>query len=90
MDVKGNLIAGEWGSGADTIRNIYPSDIRDLVGESASASIDQALDAVSVAQHAFRGWSRLTTQSRSPKFLISRLLLYSSRWRYSAILRDCR
>jgi alpha-ketoglutaric semialdehyde dehydrogenase len=59
-----NLIAGEWREGPRTIRNINPSDTRDLVGEYAQADAAQAREAVAAAQQAFPAWSQSTPQQR--------------------------
>ena len=59
-----NLINGEWVEGARLSRNINPSDTRDVVGEYAQGSAQQARDAVGAAQAAFAGWSRSTPQQR--------------------------
>jgi alpha-ketoglutaric semialdehyde dehydrogenase len=59
-----NLIAGEWREGPRTIRNINPSDTRDLVGEYAQADAAQAREAVAAAQQAFPAWSLSTPQQR--------------------------
>ncbi len=59
-----NLIGGEWREGPRTIRNINPSDTRDLVGEYAQADAAQAREAVAAAQQAFPAWSQSTPQQR--------------------------
>ena len=59
-----NLIGGEWREGPRTIRNINPSDTRDLVGEYAQADVAQAREAVAAAQQAFPAWSQSTPQQR--------------------------
>jgi alpha-ketoglutaric semialdehyde dehydrogenase len=59
-----NLIAGEWREGPRVIRNINPSDTRDLVGEYAQADAAQAREAVAAAQQAFPAWSLSTPQQR--------------------------
>ncbi|MGM9487869.1 aldehyde dehydrogenase family protein [Ideonella sp. YS5] len=59
-----NLIAGEWREGPRVIRNINPSDTRDLVGEYAQADAAQAREAVAAAQQAFPAWSQSTPQQR--------------------------
>ena len=47
-----NLIAGEWVVSTRTSRNINPSDTRDLVGEYAQASADDARHAIAAATRA--------------------------------------
>jgi alpha-ketoglutaric semialdehyde dehydrogenase len=59
-----NLIGGEWVEGARTSRNINPSDTRDVVGEYAQASAEQARQAVASAQQALGGWSLSAPQQR--------------------------
>jgi aldehyde dehydrogenase (NAD+) len=59
-----NLIGGEWREGPRTIRNINPSDTRDLVGEYAQADAAQAREAVAAAHQAFPAWSQSTPQQR--------------------------
>jgi aldehyde dehydrogenase (NAD+) len=60
----GNLIGGEWVEGPRAIRNINPSDTRDVVGEYAQADTLQARQAVAAARRAFAPWSQSTPQQR--------------------------
>lgn len=59
-----NLINGEWVLGANTVPNINPSDIHDVIGHAASASradMEAAIEAASAAQPA---WGKSTPQQR--------------------------
>jgi alpha-ketoglutaric semialdehyde dehydrogenase len=60
-----NLIDGEWVEGTDVNRDINPSNLKDLVGEYARASANQAKDAIAAASAAFPGWSRGNIQARA-------------------------
>ena len=59
-----NLIAGNWTEGVRTYQNTNPSDTRDVIGDYAVASREQALDAVAAAHAAFPAWSLSTPQQR--------------------------
>jgi alpha-ketoglutaric semialdehyde dehydrogenase len=52
-----NYIAGEWVEGPETLRNLNPSDVADLVGEYAQADVAQTEQAIEAARRAFRSWS---------------------------------
>ncbi|WOR15502.1 aldehyde dehydrogenase family protein [Hyphomonas sp. FCG-A18] len=65
MDTYSNFIAGDWVSSSDTILNINPSDTNDVVGEYATASLDQLEDAISAASHASRTWGVSGVQLRA-------------------------
>lgn len=56
-DIHKNLIAGAWVEG-DVAPNINPSDVSDVVGHYARASVDQARAAIAAARAAFPDWSR--------------------------------
>jgi aldehyde dehydrogenase (NAD+) len=58
------LIGGEWVQGAASRPNINPSDTRDLIGEYAQGSAEQAAQAVAAAKAAFRTWSTASPQLR--------------------------
>jgi acyl-CoA reductase-like NAD-dependent aldehyde dehydrogenase len=60
----GNLIHGEWRVGSESTANINPSDTRDVVGEYARASAQDAEEAILAARAAFPAWSRSTPQLR--------------------------
>ncbi len=57
MTIHQNLINGEW-IGADTSKNINPSDTNEVVGLYAQASADDAKQAIAAAKAAFPVWSR--------------------------------
>ena len=59
-----NLIGGEWVEGARTSRNINPSDTRDVVGEYAQASAEDARQAIAAAAKAQPAWGLSTPQQR--------------------------
>lgn len=59
-----NLINGQWAEGASTIRNLNPSDTRDVIGEYALADAAQARAAVTAAHAAFGAWSLSNPQQR--------------------------
>ena len=64
MTMKHNLIGGQWTEGVRTYQNTNPSDIRDMIGDYAVASREQALEAVAAAHAAFPAWSLSTPQQR--------------------------
>ena len=64
MAAFANMIAGEWVAGEGVITNVNPSDLNDVVGDYATASIAQAADAAAAAHAAFPAWSRTTAQVR--------------------------
>ncbi|CDI12138.1 aldehyde dehydrogenase family protein [Agrobacterium pusense] len=57
MTIHQNLIAGEW-IGSEATRNINPSDTNETVGLYASASSQDAANAIAAAKAAFPAWSR--------------------------------
>ncbi|MDO8770435.1 MAG: aldehyde dehydrogenase family protein [Burkholderiaceae bacterium] len=59
-----NLINGDWVEAQGLIRNINPSDTRDVVGEYAQGDAAQTRDAIGAAQAAFPAWSVSTPQQR--------------------------
>src|SRR3546814_2361301 len=64
MALFANLIDGEWVKGENAVSNINPSDINDVIGEYATASLRQVADAAAAARAAFPLWSRTTAQLR--------------------------
>ena len=64
MAVHGNLINGEWVTGADVNRNVNPSNVQDVVGEFARGTTSDVDRAIASARAAFRKWSRTTPQER--------------------------
>jgi len=71
-----NYIGGEWIAGVDQRRNINPSDTADVIGLYASASEEQAGEAITAARAAFYNWSRSGIQARhdSLRFVASELM----------------
>ena len=60
-----NFIAGDWVPGAETARNINPSDLSDVIGEYARADKAQAETAIAAARAAFPAWSMSSVQDRA-------------------------
>lgn len=60
----GNLIDGVWRLDGAAAPNVNPSDTRDIVGEYARASAEDAGAAILSARAAFGAWSRTTVQLR--------------------------
>ena len=52
-----NLINGEW-VGADGVENINPSNINEVVGVYARATVEETKQAIAAAKAAFPAWSR--------------------------------
>ena len=65
MEVKRNLIAGQWVEGSGSRVNENPSDKNDPVGTFTSATADQVNDAVAAAKKASHAWARTSPQVRS-------------------------
>ena len=59
-----NYIAGEWLDGDNTVDNINPSDLSDVIGHFAQASADQLRDAISAAKQAQPLWERTSLEKR--------------------------
>ncbi|MEJ8569967.1 aldehyde dehydrogenase family protein [Microbaculum marinum] len=59
-----NLIAGEWTPGGETVANINPSDLSDIVGAYAQATPAQLDDAVSAARAALPACRELGLEAR--------------------------
>ncbi len=64
-EVHRNFIGGEWVVGAETARNINPSDLSDVIGEYARADKAQADTAIAAARAAFPAWSMSSVQDRA-------------------------
>jgi aldehyde dehydrogenase (NAD+) len=65
MSVKANFIGGSWVGSDEIIKNVNPSDTRDVIGEYASANEAQMREAVQAARAAAPAWGNSTTQLRS-------------------------
>jgi acyl-CoA reductase-like NAD-dependent aldehyde dehydrogenase len=64
-EIHRNFIGGDWVAGAETARNINPSDLSDVVGEYARADKAQADSAIAAARAAFPAWSMSSVQDRA-------------------------
>src|ERR1700688_3185231 len=64
-EIHRNFIGGDWGAGAETGRKINPSDLSDVIGESARADKAQADTAIAAARAAFPAWSMSSVQDRA-------------------------
>lgn len=64
MSVFPNLIAGEAAPVLEAMRNINPSDTRDIIGEYAIASCQDVETAIAAAAQAFPLWSRTNALQR--------------------------
>jgi aldehyde dehydrogenase (NAD+) len=65
MTIHPNLIAGEWTTTDDTIDDVNPSDLTDVVGRfsrGTAADVDRAVDAAKAAQ---RTWAALPLDDRA-------------------------
>ena len=60
-----NLIAGEWVTGDGAVENRNPSDVRDVIGSYAQASVAQLHDAVAAAASAQIAWARKGLEARA-------------------------
>ncbi len=59
-----NFIGGSWIEGAEVAQNINPSNVSDVVGDFARASVDQVAIAVDAANEALAGWAYASPQVR--------------------------
>jgi len=59
------LIGGQWQDSARVEPNLNPSDLSDVIGHYAWASVAQAEAALAAARNAFPAWSRSNPQGRS-------------------------
>ncbi len=64
-DIHRNFIGGDWVAGAETARNINPSDLSDVIGEYVRADKVQADTAIAAARAAFPAWSMSSVQDRA-------------------------
>lgn len=64
MSISHNYIGGQWISSSNAIKNINPSDTRDIVGEYAAAEKNQVDDAISAAALASEAWGQGSVQQR--------------------------
>ncbi|MEM7081734.1 MAG: aldehyde dehydrogenase family protein [Pseudomonadota bacterium] len=59
-----NLINGAWIQSNTSIRNVNPSDTREVIGDYASATTSDVDNAVSAAREAFDNWSQSELEDR--------------------------
>ena len=59
-----NYIGGAWVAGPNTIENVNPSDLSDLIGQFASADGAQTDEAIDAAYSAFSSWRYSSIQQR--------------------------
>jgi aldehyde dehydrogenase (NAD+) len=64
-EIHRNFIGGDWMAGAETARNINPSDLSDVIGEYSRADKAQADTAIAAARAAFPAWSMSSVQDRA-------------------------
>jgi alpha-ketoglutaric semialdehyde dehydrogenase len=64
-EIHRNFIGGDWVAGAETARNINPSDLSDVIGEYARADRAQADAAIGASRAAFPAWSMSSVQDRA-------------------------
>src|SRR6202048_740424 len=64
-EIHRNFIGGDWVAGAETAKNINPSDLGDVIGEYARADKAQADTAIAAARAAFPVWSMSSVQDRA-------------------------
>ena len=60
-----NLIHGVWTSSSHYSPNVNPSNLDDVLGEYAQATVEQLNEAVQAANAAFGAWSHSGIQARS-------------------------
>jgi len=63
MDYQ-NFVGGQWVSTSDSVANINPSDISDIVGLAAKGDVVQLDQAIDAAHQASIGWAASTPQQR--------------------------
>lgn len=63
--MHGNYIGGQWVASASARENINPSDLSDVVGLYAQASIEQVRDAIGAAYTALPSWAACGPQQRA-------------------------
>jgi 1-pyrroline-5-carboxylate dehydrogenase len=69
-----------------TIRSLNPADPSQVVGETASASKEQAKDAIEAAARAFESWKRVSPEERANCIFRAAALLRERRFEYDALL----
>ena len=64
MGIHENFIGGSWTEASTAAPNVNPSNTRDIVGEYARGTRDDANRAIEMAKSAFPAWSRSSPQVR--------------------------
>src|SRR5436190_12480848 len=64
MGIHENFIGGNWTEASTAAPNVNPSNTRDIVGEYARGTKDDANRAIEMAKAAFPAWSRSSPQVR--------------------------
>ncbi|MCC5987928.1 MAG: aldehyde dehydrogenase family protein [Pararhodobacter sp.] len=59
-----NLIGGEWHETAQSVANVNPSDLSDVIGHAALGGADDIESAITAAHAAAPGWAASTPQQR--------------------------
>ncbi len=65
MTVHANFIDGQWVSGAQSMANVNPSDLKDVIGDYAGADRAQVEAAIAAAKAAAVAWGGSNIQQRS-------------------------
>ena len=65
MAVKCNYIGAEWVDAGETVPNINPSDLDDVIGHYSQGNASDADKAIAAAREAFPAWRSTTIQQRS-------------------------
>lgn len=60
----GNYIAGQWRNGQQTVANVNPSDVSDVIGHYAQATAADLADALEAAQRAQSVWRKTGLEQR--------------------------
>ncbi|HEY3675694.1 MAG TPA: aldehyde dehydrogenase family protein, partial [Candidatus Tumulicola sp.] len=68
------------------IKSVNPADPAQIVGETSSASKEQALEAIQAAKRAFESWKRVAVKDRVDIILKAAELLRQRRFEYDALL----
>src|SRR6478672_3565138 len=58
MGIHENFVGGNWTEASTAAPNVNPSNSRDIVGEYARGTRDDANRAIGIAKTAFPAWSR--------------------------------
>lgn len=63
--INKNLIDGEWVTAKSVTLNVSPSNVKDIIGEFATADAKDAANAIEAANIAFLKWRETTPQARA-------------------------